>query len=305
MYRGKHFPPRRRLRSLALGALIALVLTAGGVGAVELHGKRPGLAVAALTSRLALPAGSGPERRDASRPVASANVPSAAQAEAALERLASLGFPVYCGGRSKPLVALTFDDGPGPYTLPTMAILRSFGDAATFFLVGKELKAYPTLEGVPRLERQLGAVGDHTWTHPNLLGLPPSGLQHEIADTQRAIAAASGGPVLLFRPPYGGQDSAVESYVKSLGMVDVIWTIDSGDSHGAGPSRVLRNVVKGLRPGAIILLHENRGSTFAVLPQILRAMRARGLQAVTLPALLTLDPPTVAELRHPNLCAVR
>jgi peptidoglycan/xylan/chitin deacetylase (PgdA/CDA1 family) len=226
------------------------------------------------------------------------------QEVAALKRLAALGLPVYCGGASKPFVALTFDDGPGPFSMRTMDILRSYGDTATFFLVGKELRAYPTLLSVPRLERRLGAVGDHTWHHLYLPGLSPSRIRSEIADTQTAIAKASGGPVLVFRPPYGAHDPIVDRYVSSLGKVEIIWTVDSGDSQGAGPAQVFRNVLRGLRPGSIILMHENRRATLTALPEILQAVRDKGLQTVTLPTLLTFDPPTRALLSHPAGCPV-
>ena len=301
MYQGKHSRPVRLRRSLMVLALVCATALVW-LSVAEFHGEKGAVVAAALKPRVGVPVantGTAPTPLPRLAPVSLA---PASAIDAAIARLAQRGVPIYCGGPSKPFVALTFDDGPGPFTLGTMTILRSFGDTATFFLVGKELRAYPALLDVPRLERQLGAIGDHTWNHLYLPGLDVTRLHHEIADAERAIAAASGGRVQVFRPPYGARNATVDAYVRSLGMVEVIWTVDSGDSHGASASQVVANVVKGLRPGAIILLHENRGSTYSVLPQILQAIRERGLQTVTLPTLLALDPPTLTELQHPGYC---
>jgi peptidoglycan/xylan/chitin deacetylase (PgdA/CDA1 family) len=110
--------------------------------------------------------------------------------------------------------------------------------------------------------------------------------------------------VTLFRPPYGARDPALDQYVRSLGMVEILWSAESGDSAGAPPSVVLANAVAGLKPGAIILMHENRGSTLSMLPQILSAVADKGLQAVTVPYLLANDPPTEEQLRAGGGCGL-
>jgi peptidoglycan/xylan/chitin deacetylase (PgdA/CDA1 family) len=227
--------------------------------------------------------------------------PGVATAEArALGRFASLGLPIFCGGGTKPFVALTFDDGPGPYTERTMSMLTAAGDHATFFLVGRNLEYWPDL---PARERALGAVGDHTWTHVGLAGASWSTLDEEVRRTRDALVSATGGPVGLFRPPLGSRDATLGTYLQSQGLVQVLWSVDSRDSDGASPQEVLANTIAGLRPGAIVLLHENRGSTLSVLPDILKAVRAKGLQAVSVPYLLAFDPPSEDQLRSGG-CAV-
>ncbi|HJP66974.1 MAG TPA: polysaccharide deacetylase family protein, partial [Actinomycetota bacterium] len=172
--------------------------------------------------------------------------PGVAEAEAkAMRRFASLGLPIFCGGGTKPFVALTFDDGPGPYTQRTINMLTAAGDQATFFLVGRNLEYWPEL---PARERALGAVGDHTWTHVGMAGAPWSTLDQEIRRTRDALASAVGGPVGLFRPPLGSRDAALGSYLRSQGLVQVLWSVDSRDSDGASPQEVLANTVAGLRP---------------------------------------------------------
>jgi peptidoglycan/xylan/chitin deacetylase (PgdA/CDA1 family) len=217
----------------------------------------------------------------------------------ALQRFASLGLPIFCGGAQKPFVALTFDDGPGPYTARTMSMLRAAGARATFFLVGRNLEYWPDL---PARERELGAVGDHTWTHRAMAGAARSTMDEEIRHTRDVLAEATGGSVGLFRPPLGSRDAILSGYLRYQGLVQVLWSVDSRDSDGASPQEVLANVVAGLHPGAIVLMHENRGSTLSVLPDILAAVRAGGLQAVSVPYLLAYDPPTEDQIRAGGGC---
>jgi peptidoglycan/xylan/chitin deacetylase (PgdA/CDA1 family) len=216
---------------------------------------------------------------------------------AAVRRLAAFGYPLLCGGGNRRIVALTFDDGPGPLTIRAMHLLHRGGAGATFFLVGKELEAWPGLEGVPRRERALGAVGDHTWNHVSLVGASADTLASEVDRTQRAVADAAGGPVTMFRPPFGAHDAALDGHLRSTGMLEVLWSVDSGDSQGATADQIVAAVKAGLRPGAIVLLHENRGTTLHALPRILRALEGRGLRAVSVPRLVAEDPPTERQLR--------
>jgi len=215
---------------------------------------------------------------------------------AAWNQLIRFGLPVYCGGTQGNYVALTFDDGPGPYTARTLQMLRAAGDTATFFDVGKELRYWPDL---PRQEAQIGVVGDHTWSHLRLTGLPFAKLRTEIMRTQEALTRATGAPVELFRPPEEAHSRASDKLVTSAGMLEVMWSTDSQDSApGATPETVLENAQAGLRPGAIILFHENRGSTLADLPALLQVIRYVGLQTVTVPELLALDPLTEAQVKE-------
>jgi peptidoglycan/xylan/chitin deacetylase (PgdA/CDA1 family) len=196
------------------------------------------------------------------------------------------------------LVALTFDDGPGPYRPHTLRVLRHHGAKGTFFLVAREVTGWPGLADVPRQEAAQGAVGDHTYTHASLPGLTAEQLDHEIGDALTVIQAATGGrTVRLFRPPYGARDASVDARVRARGMLDVLWSVDSGDSKGATADQILATIERGVRPGSIVLLHENRGTTRRALPGILDLLRSRGLRAVTVPELLAADPPSAEQLR--------
>jgi peptidoglycan/xylan/chitin deacetylase (PgdA/CDA1 family) len=192
------------------------------------------------------------------------------------------------------MVALTFDDGPGPYTRLAVAKLRKHHLRATFFLVGKQIRTFP---GLARLERSVGAVGDHTMTHPFLPALPRASMVQQIAGAKTLIEQSAAQPVVLFRPPYEGRTQEIEREVNALGMLEVLWNVDSGDSLGANYARIERNVLAGLHPGSIILMHENRGQTIRALLTIFATLTRDHLRAVSVPELVAQDPPSPGQLR--------
>lgn len=211
-----------------------------------------------------------------------------------MRSLIALGKPIYCAGRRGDEVALTFDDGPGTYTKLAIAKLRKHGVKATFFIVGRNI---PLLPQALREERALGAVGDHTFTHPLLTALPASLAESEIVRTQAAVERASGGPVFLFRPPYGARNAMIDLVARDHNMLEILWTVDSKDSLGANYAQIERNVIDGMHPGAIILMHENRGQTIRAMLSIFAALQHKHLRAVSVPRLLTDDPPSTAQVR--------
>jgi peptidoglycan/xylan/chitin deacetylase (PgdA/CDA1 family) len=212
----------------------------------------------------------------------------------AVRSLIALGRPIYCAAPRGNEVALTFDDGPGPYTQLVMKKLRLHHANATFFDVGRNIDL---IAGATRRERALGAVGDHTFTHPLLTSLGPAEAESQIVRTQSALERSTGAPVFLFRPPYGAHDAAIDAIVRAQGMLQILWTVDSADSLGANYAQIERNVIGGLRGGAIILMHENHGQTVRALPNIFGAIRSRHLRAVSVAQLLTDDTPSVAQVR--------
>jgi len=218
--------------------------------------------------------------------------PPAAQ-RAAVSRFAAAGRPIYCGGRSRRLVALTFDDGPGPYTTLALRKLSTAHAPATFFLVGKELAEHRDL---PALERAHGALGDHTWSHPYLPGLDAATVQGELARTEQLVATTAGAPVRLFRPPYGARTPAIDTAAGSMGMAEILWDVDTRDSEGADYAGIAANVRREIRPGSIVLMHENRGQTIRALDHVLQTLRHKHLTPVTVPQLLAADPPSESQL---------
>jgi peptidoglycan/xylan/chitin deacetylase (PgdA/CDA1 family) len=214
---------------------------------------------------------------------------------ATIRRLIAAQRPVYCGGPHGREVALTFDDGPGVYTHLALRKLRAAHDRATFFVVGKSIAAWP---GYLRAESRLAALGDHTMTHRDLDLLPAATVSAEIGDTKAIVERATHQPVLLFRPPYGAHDAQVDRIVRRLGLLEVMWSVDSADSLGANYLGIIRNVEQGLHPGAIIEMHENRGQTIRALTTLLPVLRRRHWRTVSVLQLLVDDPPSAGALRR-------
>jgi peptidoglycan/xylan/chitin deacetylase (PgdA/CDA1 family) len=160
--------------------------------------------------------------------------------------------------------------------------------------VGRNVQLLPRASAQ---ERALGAVGDHTYTHPLLTALSSGAAKEEILRTQLTLEHASGGPVFLFRPPYGAHDAAIDTIVRNHNLLDVLWTVDSRDSLGAGHAQIQRTVMAGMKPGAIILMHENRGQTIRAMLGIFAALKRKHLRAVSVPRLLADDPPSDAQVR--------
>jgi peptidoglycan-N-acetylglucosamine deacetylase len=277
---------RRRRRAAALGGLLLLAVAAAVVLGVSGGGGSPHRAVRAAAHHAVL------------RPaLGSAHHLSALEARghATIRKLAKLALPVYCGGPHGRDLALTFDDGPGVYTHYALKKLEQAHERATFFVVGKSIQAWP---GWIHRELNVATLGDHTYTHSDLLEMPLSEVSTELATNQRLIERDSGQPVDLFRPPYGAQDASVNQVASRLGLLDIMWSMDSRDSLGANWAGIIHNVESDLRPGAIILMHENRGQTIRALTTLLAVLHKRHLTSVSLPELLATDPPTPAQLRR-------
>ena len=223
-------------------------------------------------------------------------LPGPAEQDAAVKRFAAVGRPIRCGGGRRRFVALTFDDGPGPYTDKVLGELRRAGAHATFFVVGDSVHRFPSSM---RRERAAAAIGNHTMTHANLPMLTRAAARDEIAGGRGAALLAAGGPVDLFRPPYGSRTAAIDREVQSQGMAQILWSVDSADSRRAPPAdfhEIAERASHNSRPGSIVLMHENRGQTVRALRSILPALKRRRLRAVTVPELLAADPPSPAQL---------
>jgi len=221
--------------------------------------------------------------------------PYSTHGTAEIERLARFGLPLFCGGLRGRDVALTFDDGPGPYTPLALRILRRAEAQATFFVVGRNIARFP---GDLRAETRLAVVGDHTWDHLDLALMPPASAMSQIERTAVAEQAATGRRTILFRPPYGARDAAVDAIVRRLGLLEVVWDVSSADSAGANWIQIAANVTRHLRPGDIVLMHENRGQTIRALRYlILPALQRLRLVPVSLETLLAVDPPSTTLLR--------
>lgn len=182
-------------------------------------------------------------------------------------------------------VALTFDDGPWTLTSQFLDELQRLHVPATFFLIGRQVAAQAPL--LRRMVREGHAIGNHTWDHAAV----PGGGLGEITSTNDAIRKAVGFAPCLFRPPGGARGDALDGQLASLGMLDVLWTVDTDDWQLPGTAAIEDRA--GSAPaGGIVLMHDGggpRGATLAALPTVVARLRARGLTPVTVPQLLGLS----------------
>ncbi len=188
-------------------------------------------------------------------------------------------------------VAITFDDGPTPYSTPAiLSYLERSRTPATFFVEGGYVHTWPYLL---RREWQDGfAVGVHTWDHPQMPRLTQAQMQHQIGDTIRAIHTTLGQDSCLWfwRPPYGEYNDQVVSTARANGLSTIMWDVDPRDWSRPGVAAIADSVLAQTHAGSIILLHDGpalREQTAAALPAILAGLKARGLVPVTLPRLLS------------------
>jgi peptidoglycan/xylan/chitin deacetylase (PgdA/CDA1 family) len=199
-----------------------------------------------------------------------------------------LRYPLYGGNSYLPEIALTFDDGPNPlYTFQILAILQKYHVNATFFVIGSHAAAYPAL--VQQESQQENIIGNHTWTHPQLIYLSHAAVRHELQSTSNEIQADTGVLPTVFRPPYGGFNRSVQSIAASLGLSTVLWNVDPKDWSRPGTNAIIQNVLKSVHNGSIILLHDgggNRSETVAALPTIITRLAQRGFQFVTIPRMI-------------------
>lgn len=182
-------------------------------------------------------------------------------------------------------VALTFDDGPDPASTPAVLhALHTAGVHATFFLLGS------MLERAPALGAEIAAAGHevavHGWSHRCLLARGPVATYRDIARAYDLIAEATGIAPRHYRPPYGIVSAAALATARHLGLTPVLWSASGKDwVPTATPDTVARRVVRDLRPGATILLHDSDctsapGSwraTLEAIPRILTECAERDL----------------------------
>ena len=192
-------------------------------------------------------------------------------------------------------LALTFDDGPDPdFTPKILDILKEKGVHASFFIIGQNAAAYPSL--VQRLVAEGHDVGNHSFTHPNLGELPNALVTLEINATERLFEALTGRSMKLFRAPYLGDaepttaDEIVPIKIaQGMGYLSVGLHVDPNDWQGPTPDQIVERVIAQVTNpdpdvrGHVILLHDSggdRSATVEALPKLIDALRARGYEFV-------------------------
>ncbi len=279
-------PHHFRRRAVALLALAAIALAAGAaIGARR----------SAASHRATLYAGGGFVRRivtlGGNGPGSFAAAERAAENRAITQTLAYTPYVRIAGAQHREL-ALTFDDGPGPYTPEVLRVLERAHVPATFFEVGV-LERYFHASTSQMVARGY-VIGDHTELHAPMSRLSSSAQRAQLLEQAAAIGAYHAPFPRLFRPPYGLWNDATLQLLRQYRMLMVLWTVDTSDYRRPGVRAIVHAAVSGARPGAIILMHDaggDRQQTVEALPLIIKALKARHYKLVTVPRLLLDNPP--------------
>lgn len=182
---------------------------------------------------------------------------------------------LYRGSPRRRAVALTFDDGPTPlYTPLLLDTLNRLRLHATFFLVGRRVEQYPYFAAA--LVQAGHELGNHSYAHRSLVGLPPDRVREDLQRAQRALLRATGRMPKLFRPPGGRYNRTVVAVASDLGMLTVLWTDDPGDYKGLGLQRLQTRLLSRVYSGGILLLHQGVPDTVRVLPAVWQVLRRHG-----------------------------
>lgn len=215
------------------------------------------------------------------------------------------------------VIALTFDDGPGPKnTAQVLEILKKNNVKATFFMVGSMVQAFPQI--AKQVADDGHVIGNHTWHHW-YRRMDTATAAKEIDRTADIIYKTTGEKTSLFRPPGGYLRNGLVDYAKNHNYAVMMWSEESGDAERRSPQvpGLVKNVLKSAKPGAIVLMHDgggNRAKTVKALPEMIADLKAQGYRFVTIPELLQIQDkeqmatapsptvtPAVTQDEHPNL----
>ena len=190
-----------------------------------------------------------------------------------------------------PSVLLSFDDGPDPQSTPEiLAILDQYKVKALFFCIAERAQAYPDL--TREILARGHQIGNHSLRHETTFAFKgPKALTHDLLESQRILETLSGRPVLWFRPPFGIRNPWMHGVLQQHNLKVMSWTRRGYDGVISDIQKILTRILKGIRPGDIILMHDGRSLkerpvAHLVLPELLRILEARGF-TIKDPALIS------------------
>ena len=177
---------------------------------------------------------------------------------------------------TRPMVALTFDDGPSQYTTPILLALEKYDSVGTFFMVGAQVRQYP--ETVQKIKEMGCDIGNHSMTHPKLTTIKPEAVEPEIVGTEQNVQAILGHGTSFFRPPYG----AINNHIASLAKTPIImWSVDPRDWENKNSVAISDHILNTVQDGDIVLLHDLYDTTVQAVIDVIPKLIDRGYQLVT------------------------
>lgn len=190
--------------------------------------------------------------------------------------------------------AITFDDGPGPHTARLLNALKEYNAKATFFVVGNRVANNKAL--IQRMVNEGHEIANHSFSHPDFTKLSDGNVLSQIRKTSNAIAAITGEKPTLMRPPYGAFNRRVTGLAEQEGLALVLWSPSPEDWKYRKVDYVYNYILKHVKPGSTLLLHDIHGTTVDAVIKALPVLSERGIKLVTVSELVDLKPGDV----HPS-----
>lgn len=185
---------------------------------------------------------------------------------------------------ARPIVALSFDDGPTAQGVDALLpVLARHGARATFFLIGRDVARSPGL--ARRLSAAGHEIGNHSDAHGRMVGLSAAAYRSEIERTDALLALEGVPATRLMRPPYGAKFTGLGNAVAATGKTMAMWDVEE-PAVGPGGARAYADaIVRAARPGSIILIHpmySGRTVERAAVPLVLEGLKRRGFRVVSI-----------------------
>lgn len=190
--------------------------------------------------------------------------------------------PVKLIDPNKPMVALTFDDGPNKYTDLLLDALLEYRASATSFVLGNRVERFP--KTLQRMVLEGNEIGNHTMDHKQLTKLTEAEILREVEETQNAIESIVHIKPKLVRPPYGERNTMVRN------IIDydlILWDLDTRDWASKDPKKIVEITLNNVRDGDIILMHDIYSTSVQAAIELIPLLQEKGYQLVTVTELLT------------------
>lgn len=178
---------------------------------------------------------------------------------------------------NRPLVALTFDDGPSKYTNDILDILKDNGICATFFILGNKVPYGQ--ETLLKMLENGNEIGNHTYNHKWLAHLDEIEIKNQISKTQEVIFEYTRYLPKVFRPSYGDIPKEMR---KEINLEVTLWNVDTLDWKLKNKKQIIKRATKNTKDGDIILMHDTYKRTKDALPEIINTLKKKGFQFVTI-----------------------
>lgn len=185
----------------------------------------------------------------------------------------------------KPMIALTFDDGPSKHTARLLDAFTTHGGKGTFFVVGNLLDG--RTEVIQRMALEGHEIAGHSWNHRQLTKLTVEELTDQLMSTRAKIYEITGVDSISIRPPYGSYNDQVKSVCQNLGIHMVNWSVDTLDWKYKDANKIYDTIMSEVKDGDIILCHDLHGTTVDAMERVIPDLIAKGYQLVTVSELLS------------------